>query len=313
MAAGGAAAAAAGLWFHESPAGGSPASPADIDLTDLAAPGSDQRDLTFFVAADTHFGVSGISELNRKQIEAMNVLPGSQFPPSLGGTVGRPQGVLVAGDLTDYGRSGQWDQFVTHYGLTGGDGLLKYPVQECTGNHDRYVNEWSEVLAGVQKRHGHLVRGWVWQGVCFLCLDMYPDRAARDWLARQLATIGRQRPIVLYFHYSIVGPYSDSWSADEKAAFADVISGYNVLGIFHGHYHWSEHYTWKGFDVYNVGSPRHMCLSFGVVHISETAMTVASLWWGPSRFGTSGAAVNPATGKTVGHWRWTHRKQIDAT
>lgn len=269
-----------------------------MDLTDLAPRPDGKTDLTFFVAADTHFGHEGIEKLNRRQIETMNALPGTPLPPVLGGKVGRPRGVLIAGDLTNYGREYQWDQFVAQYGLTGSDGLLKYPVRECTGNHDRYMPLGTAVMDGVRKRHGSLVRGWLWQGVCFVCLDCYPTERICNWLKRQLARIGPTRPVVIYFHYSIVGPYSSSWSADEKAAFARVIRGHNILGIFHGHYHGSEHYTWEGFDVYNVGSPRHGCHTFAAVHITDSRMTVASRWWDTAPRGTGG------------RWYWTHSKAV---
>lgn len=309
----GTAAGTAGLWFRGCGADGQQIPPTEMDLTDLAPPKGGKRDLTFFVAADTHFGAGGIEALNRKQIEAMNALPGAPLPAALGGTVGRPRGVLIAGDLTDYGRAGQWKQFVEHYGLTGQDGLLKYPVQECTGNHDRYHAEWSDVLAGVQKRHGTLVRGWVWQGVCFLCLDMYPDGPACRWLASQLKTLGRAYPLVMYFHYPFVGPYSSGWTDQEKSAFADVIAGHNVLGVFHGHFHASQRYEWEGFDVYNVGSPRHSWHSFATVHVTDSEMTVASLWWDQAPPGTGGLAV-PATSQPVpGTWFWIHRKAITTT
>jgi len=306
----GAAAGTAGMWFRGCSADGHPIEPTDLDLTDLATSQGAKRDLTFFVAADTHFGASGMEAPNRTQIEAMNTLPGSPLPSALGAAVGRPRGVLIAGDLTDYGRWGQWQRFVTHYGLTGEDGLLHYPVQECTGNHDRYHTEWSEVLAGVQKRHGSLVRGWFWQGVCFLCLDQYPDAPTCRWLARQLKTLGRTHPLVIYFHYSIVGPYSGSWTDQEKSAFADVIAGHNVLGIFHGHYHASEHYTWKDVDVYDVGSPRHVWRSFATVHITDSDMTVASLYWGGTPSPAAGLAVPTTTHALPGTWNWIHRKAI---
>jgi len=82
-------------------------------------------DVTFFVAADTHFGFAGIDALNKRQIEAMNSLPHAAYPPAIGGEVARPRGLLIAGDLTEHGLLFQWRQFVAFYGLTGADGLLQ--------------------------------------------------------------------------------------------------------------------------------------------------------------------------------------------
>ena len=111
-------------------------------------------DVTFFVAADTHFGVEGIADLNARQIDAMNALPGTPLPRPLGGTVQEPRGVLIAGDLTDDGSKPQWRNFVEHYGLTGKDARLRFPVYECTGNHDRHAFLFRPVLDGVKRRHG---------------------------------------------------------------------------------------------------------------------------------------------------------------
>jgi len=300
LAAGGTA--AAGLWLGGcSPAAddtgsknSTPGGSNEIDQTDRAPAPGGKRDLTFFVAADTHFGYEGIEALNRKQIDAMNSLPGTPLPNALGGVVGQPRGVLVAGDLTNYGRESQWKQFVEHYGLTGKDGLLKYPVQECSGNHDVYADNDKPVLAGIKKRHGSLVRGWVWQGVCFISIDCGPAADAYAWLTGQLKKLGTTYPIVLMLHYSIVGPYSDAWSEQQKADLAKVIKGHNIVAIFHGHYHLSEHYKWEGFDVYNVGSPRHACHTFATVRITNDELTVASRWWGAE----------------PGRWYWSDRKTI---
>ena len=285
-------AAAAGLWLS----GCSPS--ADDKGSKNATPGPGlKRDLTFFIAADTHFGYKGSDALNRKQIDAMNSLPGTPLPDALGGVVGKPRGVLVAGDLTDYGRASQWKQFVEHYGLTGKDGLLKYPVQECSGNHDVYADNDKPVLAGIKKRHGSLVRRWVWQGVCFISIDCGPADDAYAWVAGQLKKLGTRCPVVLMLHYSIVGPYSDSWSAQEKIDLARVIKGHNVVAIFHGHYHISEHYKWEGFDVYNVGSPRHGCHTFATARITDDELSVASRWWDSQ----------------PGRWYWCDRKAITTT
>jgi cytolysin (calcineurin-like family phosphatase) len=252
----------------------------------------DGTDITFFVTADTHFGFAGGEKLNARQIDAMNSLPGKPLPSNLGGTVQKPLGVLIAGDLTENGHGDQWRAFVKHYGLDGTDGKLTVPVYEGTGNHDRDLVFYRPALDGVTKRHGSLTYSWDWDDVHVVCLDLYPSAANLRWLQRDLTKVGRRVPVVLYFHYSIVGPFSEWWSAEEKDAFARVIKGTNVVGIFHGHFHASMHYRWRGYDVYNVGAVRHGWHSFATVHITDTEMTVASWDWGHNR------------------WRWTHRKAI---
>lgn len=265
-------------------------------ITVVQQPRLGGTDVTFFVAADTHLGAHNIEALNRIQIAAMNALPGRAYPLQLGGKVARPKGVLMAGDLTDNGRMSEWRTFVKLYGLTGRDALLKYPLYECTGNHDRIALLIRPVLDGVRKRHGRLEYSWDWQDVHIVCLDNYPDAATCRWLKRDLAAVGTLRPVVIYFHYPLKGPFSgpEWWRQSQKQAFGAAIDGYNVIGIFHGHYHGSLHYRWEGYDVYNVGSPRHSCHSFAVVRVTDSTMTVASWNWDYNR------------------WAWTHSKPINA-
>jgi hypothetical protein len=54
-----------------------------------AAPARAPREITFFVASDTHFGVPGIEEANRRLIDELNGLPGLEYPAEIGGRVGR--------------------------------------------------------------------------------------------------------------------------------------------------------------------------------------------------------------------------------
>ncbi len=253
-------------------------------------------DVTFFVAADTHIGYAGMMEANRRQITAMNDLPGRPYPPEIGGFVAAPAGVLIAGDLTESGlnegEDRQWDGFVQLYGLTGKDGLLKSPVYEIAGNHDDRA--FSPVLKGVKNRHGGLKYSWDWGDLHMVALGKYPDSAGCRWLRHDLAAIGVSRPVVLFFHYGIEGPWSNSWDADEKEAFGKAIAGYNVIGIFHGHWHASLHTTWLGYDVYNVGSPKMGNIEFAVVHVTDETMTVGSRRW------------------DRGAWSWCHTKKINA-
>ncbi len=124
------------------------------------------------------------------------------------------------------------------------------------------------------------------------CLDTHPQFSARRWLRRHLQRIGKHAPIVIYFHYSIKGTYSRWWSNKEKRSFLRSIEGYNVIALFHGHFHRSERYQWDGLDVYNVGSPIHDSPSFSVVKVTAGHLTVA--------------AWNYVTRR----WDWWHRKEL---
>jgi len=97
---------------------------------------TEKPSVTFFVASDSHFGARGMSELNRVLVQQMNELPGTEYPPLIGGRVETPRGVLFTGDTTDNGTLEEFSEFEKVYGLTGTEGLLKFPVFEAIGNHD---------------------------------------------------------------------------------------------------------------------------------------------------------------------------------
>jgi cytolysin (calcineurin-like family phosphatase) len=230
--------------------------------------------VTFFVASDSHFGAPGMSDMNRVLVEQLNTLPGTEYPPEIGGRVDVPRGLVFTGDTTDTGALEEFKEFEEVYGLTGREGLLRYPVFEAIGNHD--LNETSPIRPRVVARHGGIDYSFDWDDLHVVCLDMYPDAATVAFLSRDLAGVGRARPVILYFHYSIEGYYSDNWEREEKLAFARAIQGYNVLAIFHGHEHRMGHYTWQGHPVFRPGSPRHRSHHFLVVRVEAQQMTVAA-------------------------------------
>jgi hypothetical protein len=226
------------------------------------------------VASDSHFGARRMEELNRVMVEQMNGLPGTEYPPLLGGRVETPRGVIFTRDTTDTGTLEEFAEFEKVYGLTGKDGLLKYPVFEAIGNHD--VNSDSPIKERVRQRHGGINYALQWDDLRFLCLDMYPDATTLEWLRAELKRAGRSRPLILYFHYSLDGPYSDFWSDEEKETFARTISGYNVLALFHGHEHRMGHYVWRGNNVFRPGAPRHSSHFFLAVRVTARELAVAA-------------------------------------
>ncbi len=223
-------------------------------------------------ASDSHFGAGGMEERNRILIEEMNRLPGLAYPEALGGTVGVPRGVLFMGDMTDSSQPNDWRTFERLYGLTGHDGLLRYPVFEAIGNHDIIGD--SPVPAGVERRHGALAHSWDWDDVHFVCLGLHPDADNLAWFKRDLRRAGRRRPVILFFHYSIAGPYSDFWEPSDKEALARALESVNVLALFHGHFHHAGHYRWRGHEVFLPGSPRHFSHELLVVRVSGRSLSV---------------------------------------
>jgi len=248
------------------PASGTP--PSD------AAPRTGRRAITFFVASDTHFGVPGIEEGNRRLVEELNRLPGLEYPPAIGGRVEKPRGVLVTGDLTDYSTEEQWRAFEKFYGLTGKEGLLRFPVFETLGNHD-FIDD-SPVIRHIVRRHGGITYSFDWDDLHVACLGMYPSADRIRWLEEDLRAVKPGRPIVLFFHYGIDGPWSQSWeSSEEREELARVLQGHRVAAIFHGHAHHAGSYRWREHDVFRPGSPKHSSHEVLAVRLRGDELAVA--------------------------------------
>jgi cytolysin (calcineurin-like family phosphatase) len=232
------------------------------------------RTITFFVASDTHFGVPGIEERNRRLIDELNGLPGVEYPAEIGGRVETPRGVLITGDLTDYSEEEQWRAFERFYGLTGKEGLLRFPVKETWGNHD-FMGD-SPVLPHIVRRHGGTAYSFDWEDVHFASLGMYPSGERLRWLEEDLRRVQPGRLVVLFFHYGIDGPWSQSWeSLEEREELARVLAGYRVAAIFHGHAHQAGAYRWRDYDVFRPGSPKHSSHEVMAVRIHGDEVAVA--------------------------------------
>lgn len=263
---------------------------------------------TFFLTGDTHYGLDlwGDNEVrNKATIDAMNNLPGTSYPASLGGVVQDPRGVLIAGDLTDtpeyfnvYGLHYdplpeiERDGFNDDYAVDG-SGRLRYPVYEGYGNHDVDNFAYSYTLEAIQARN--LVRpgilnlsdnglhySWDWEGVHFVNLNIYPGgdtaraKNSLDFLTEDLATyVGDSgRPVVLMHHFGFDSFSQSWWTEAERQAYADTIEGFNILGIFQGHLHDTMKYKWNGYDVFNGSSARDG--NFLVVRLENGKMDVAA-------------------------------------
>jgi len=230
-------------------------------------------EVTFFVSADTHLGFERMEEWNQIQIKEMNELPGKLYPENIGGIVQKPMGVLIAGDLTENGWKKELNIFMKLYGMKDKPGILKYPVFPCTGNHDRRGGR-TTVAKKIKYYFKTLPYSWKWKFVHLICLDEHPDIEKIRWLRKHLKKIPSEEKIVIFFHYSIQGPYSNWWSKKKKKLFFQTIENKNVIAIFHGHYHAEDYYKWEGFDVFNVGSPKYSYKSFAVVQITRKKLQV---------------------------------------
>lgn len=284
-------------------------------------------DVTLLALSDLHFGatVRDVDERGRERwIDAMPVrrtiddhmkdIAGKPYPKAIGGVVGPPSSLIITGDLTEDGKHDEWRQFLDFFGLQPGEREPKptpatrppaagerWPVYECVGNHDKHSGFY--VSRQVAARHGGEFYAIDYGDLHLASLRDGPDDGGLRWLKRDLAATGRERPVILFMHYPLLGPYSNSWwgsQPDLTEKFARIIEGFNIIAILHGHWHVPGHYRWRGVDVYNIGSIKHGARCFGVIHVTDERFTFASWnsqqndwWWWHSKplNGADGAEI----------------------
>jgi len=270
-------------------------------------------EVTFFLASDPHYGAGPeVAAANRKIVDAMNRLPGTAYPPQIGGVIGQPRGVAVLGDLINDAASPQasdfWQLYTGDFGVDG-EGRLKFPVYENSGNHDggedqivrQGIRERNKVRRGLTAISPNGINySWDWEAVHFVNLGLYAgsegETFASPWgrrfegswrlpghslefLADDLArNVGRSgRPVVLMQHYGWDVWGMGWWSDRERQALADVIKEYRVIAVFWGHTHTVQRVDVEGIPTFCVGSSQagRTPGSFMVVRIRPKEMIVA--------------------------------------
>lgn len=260
------------------------------------------RDVTFFVAADLHYGQDQLNnneQANKRAIAMMNSLPGTAFPDGNFGVVQKPRGVLVAGDLTDSGTglnyNGRYfdihlfDGFKDDYPVKGGAGVhLHFPVYECYGNHDVQNQTGDAVLLGIASRNkkrgapvnvsdNGLHYSWDWDDVHFVNVNLYPGdkgdaRQSLPFLEKDLAQrVGASgRPVVILQHYGFdkVSLNDHYWKKEEREAFYEALKNYQVAAIFTGHEHRCRRLVWKGIVDFEAPKAKGDKVEDGVLAVS---------------------------------------------
>lgn len=261
-------------------------------------------DVTFLVVSDLHFGYGypddvaklspsavtepvGLEKDNAKLIARVNALAGKAYPHDIGSEVAKPRGLVITGDLTEWGRKHEWARFVEMFGLRG-EGPLKIPVFEMVGNHDRNDNgPWASDQ--VAARHGGRFYSWDWDDLHLIALGEAPDDEGLKFLAWDLEKVPKTIPLVVFFHLALAGPWSTgNWFDDGfKQRFANALAGRPVAGIFHGHHHATGHYEWQGMDVWKPGAVKHGAHTLAVVHATDKKWTLSSYDWENDAWGAT--------------------------
>jgi hypothetical protein len=211
------------------------------------------RDVTFFHVSDTQPDNDGTSKLIHGAIEEINRLPGEPYPAAFGGSVDEPRGIIITGDLTDDSSQQQWDIFLKDWGLTGKEGLVRFPLYEGAGNHDgavstaipglvrRGIIERNKKRVGVKNLSGNGFHySYDWDDVHFVCLNEYgglekdqryegnvaygrkrqsygnPAEESLQFLRDDLASqvADSGRPVILYQHYGFDDFVFHPWGND---------------------------------------------------------------------------------------------------
>ena len=194
-------------------------------------------ELTFFGWSDQHVKTDGSGDHLLPAIDAMNALPGTSFPESIGGKVATPAFVFGCGDITEWPTHAAmktYDELITN--------RLKFPAYDIAGNHDEGGNSPSETVKNwILSRHKALSYTFSHSGVHFICLFSKYDESlnspaqplsddALEFVHKSLAQIPPGKPAVIATHLC----YDAMTNRD---ALVDAIGKANVVAILGGHYH----------------------------------------------------------------------------
>lgn len=211
--------------------------------------------LTFFGWSDQHVTVEGDGQHLIPAIEAMNQLPGTPYPPAIGGVVRRPTFVIGCGDMTEWPSRAARDTYEELIAKR-----LQFPSYDVLGNHDEGGNRPSSTMSDwIRQRHGSLSYTYEAGGVRFVVLASKYDESRNNpaqpvteealaYLRRTFDTVGRQVPVVIAMHLCLD-------ALTNRDAFVDALGVANVVLVLSGHYHKSGANTYRGRSFLQLPSP----------------------------------------------------------
>jgi 3',5'-cyclic AMP phosphodiesterase CpdA len=222
-------------------------------------------DVSFLVVSDTHIGYGDIDKENEQMIAVIDKVasPGAR-------------GLVITGDLTEYGTEAQWTRWLELFGKT------KLPVFEMVGNHDKVAKgPWVEQQVSARHQTASRFYSWDWDALHCVALQEGPDDDGLAFLEKDLAPLDPSYPLVIFFHLALLGPWSTgNWFDDRyKDRLYDLIKTRNVVALFHGHHHATEHYRWRGFDVWKPGAVKNGAHTFAIVHATDFEWSLTSYDW----------------------------------
>lgn len=185
--------------------------------------------------------------------------------------------IVSTGDLVEHGAEAEYRSFLDLIGarpagafpgplLARGEGLAGVPFYALPGNHDArptMLRSLFPASAPAERLHGWFERG----GVRFVCVDWGPGNKAEPAAALpaflEQALDGTPAVILMHHHVAPMGMARlDALIADDVAAFAERVSGRNLLAILSGHTHATFTANLAGAPVYGL---RSTCFQFAPV------------------------------------------------
>jgi hypothetical protein len=225
-------------------------------LVGLASPTcAEEFGLTFFGWSDQHVQTDGNGDHLLPAVEAMNSLPGTAFPESVGGQVAEPAFVIGCGDVTEWPTRAAVDTYANRILPR-----LRWRTYDLMGNHDEGGKAPSDTMKQwIIKRHGALSYGFEAGGIQFLAIFSPYDESlnnpaqaihkdALTWLRDQLARLPKNKPAIVATHLC----YDAITNRDE---FVDALQGANVLMVLGGHYHQARVDRYRDIDFVQLPSP----------------------------------------------------------
>jgi len=205
--------------------------------------------LTFFGWSDQHVQVDGNGKHLEPAIDAMNELPGTDYPAAIGGQVAQPAFVFGCGDITEWPTRAALDTYKSLLAKR-----LKFPSYDVIGNHDEGGKSPSDTVKDwLMDRYGGLTYSFESGGVRFVALYSPYDeslnspaqpvgRKALDQLRNELASKPTQTPTIVATHLC----FDAMTNRDE---FLEILKPYNIVAILGGHYHKAkvDHYRGRYF------------------------------------------------------------------
>jgi predicted phosphodiesterase len=216
---------------------------------------ADSGVLTFFGWSDQHVKTDGDGSHLIPAIDAMNNMPGTAYPTSIGGKVDEPNFVIGLGDITEWptrAACDTYEQLITK--------RLRYRSYDVAGNHDSggltpspTIHDW------LIKRHGALSYTFDKKGVHFIALYSKYDenlnnpaqpisQEALEYLRKNLAKVSKGTPVVVATHLC----FDAITNRDE---FIDAFGDANVVLVLGGHYHKATVNKYRGINFVQLPSP----------------------------------------------------------